>query len=98
MDSAGKLARDELDRSLRRAKAYDIESMNAVLDTAANTTALLRELAAVLPPECLLSTPEQTAPFECDGLSVFRQVPLAVVMPQDEAQVQQVLRDCHRQR
>jgi len=98
MNSARKLARDEPDRSLRRAKAYDTGSMNAVLDPAANATALLSELAAVLPPESLLHTPEQTTAFECDGLSVFRQLPLAVAMPQDEAQVQQVLRICYARR
>lgn len=35
-------------------------------------------------------------PYECDGLTAFRQMPLAVVLPQTEAQVQQILRTCQR--
>jgi len=68
--------------------------MNAVLESAGDTTQLLRELQSVLPPESLLVTPEQTAPFECDGLTVFRQLPLAVVLPETENQVQRVLQIC----
>jgi len=68
--------------------------MNAVLESASDTTQLLRELQSVLPPESLLVTPEQTAPFECDGLTVFRRLPLAVALPENENQVQRVLQIC----
>lgn len=55
-------------------------------------------LAAILPARCVLSTPEQLAPYECDGLMAYRQRPLAVVIPETEDQVQAVLRLCHRLR
>lgn len=38
----------------------------------------------------------EMAPFECDALSAFRQMPLAVVLPETEAQVQQILQTCLR--
>ena len=57
---------------------------------------LKQALAGVLPASCLLFDAEQTTPFECDGLSAFRQVPLAVALPETEAQVREVLRVCHR--
>ena len=60
--------------------------------------ALLSALATLLPPDCVLSEREQTAPFECDGLSVFRQMPLVVVLPRDENEVREVLRICHELR
>ncbi|HET7065925.1 MAG TPA: FAD-linked oxidase C-terminal domain-containing protein [Rudaea sp.] len=56
---------------------------------------LLAALAAVVPPESLLSQREQTTPFECDGLAAFRQPPLAVVLPETEDQVRRILRVCH---
>jgi glycolate oxidase len=56
---------------------------------------LLAALAAVVPRESLLSQPEQTTPFECDGLAAFRQPPLAVVLPETEDQVRRILRVCH---
>ena len=43
---------------------------------------------------CVLSRPEDTRPYECDGLSLYRSLPIAVVLPETEAQVQAVLRVC----
>jgi glycolate oxidase len=56
---------------------------------------LLAKLAAVLPATSLLASPEDTKPYECDGMTAYRQVPLAVALPEDEAQVAAVLRVCH---
>jgi glycolate oxidase len=52
-------------------------------------------LAALLPPSALLTAPEETKPYECDGLTLFREQPAAVVLPDDEAQVVAILRQCH---
>ena len=57
---------------------------------------VVQALQAVLPADALLWTPEQTTPYECDGLTAYRQRPLAVALPEDEAQVQAVLRACCR--
>jgi glycolate oxidase len=51
-------------------------------------------LRAALPAHCVLVAEEDTRPYECDGLSAFRQLPVAVVLPESEEQVQQVLRIC----
>ncbi len=53
-------------------------------------------LRATLPEHALLVEPEDLHPYECDGLSVYRQLPLAVCLPETEAQVQQALKICHR--
>src|SRR5579883_2778766 len=63
---------------------------------ATRRTGLSHALAAVLPEHCLLFEAEQTAPFECDGLSAFRQIPLAVALPETEAQVRDILRICRQ--
>ena len=34
-------------------------------------------------------------PYECDGLTAYRERPLAVALPEDEAQVAAVLKACH---
>jgi glycolate oxidase len=52
-------------------------------------------LAAILPPSALLTTPESTKPYECDGLTLFREIPAAVLLPENEAQVVAILRCCH---
>ncbi len=56
---------------------------------------VVRALSAVLPAHALLWSDEQTRPYECDGLTAYRERPLVVVLPEDEAQVAAVLRTCH---
>jgi len=65
------------------------------LARAERQSAVLRALRAVLPAEALLWQPEDTTPYECDGLTAYRQRPLVVALPETEAQVQAVLRTCH---
>ena len=57
---------------------------------------IIRSLQAVLPAHSLLWEDEDITPFECDGLTAYRARPLAVALPETEAQVQAVLRTCHR--
>ncbi|MCE3263251.1 MAG: glycolate oxidase subunit GlcD [Pseudoduganella sp.] len=59
-----------------------------------NSTDVVAALRAVLPPASVLSATEDTRPYECDGLSAYRQLPLAVALPADEAQVLAVLNIC----
>ncbi|WCM87794.1 FAD-linked oxidase C-terminal domain-containing protein [Acidovorax sp. NCPPB 3576] len=56
---------------------------------------LLPALQAVLPAHALLWHAEDTTPYECDGLTAYRQRPLAVALPETYEQVQGVLRACH---
>jgi len=67
-------------------------------DSTALQHPLIARLRQILPDDCVLQGRERTAPFECDGLAAFRQMPLAVALPQDEAQVVAVLRVCHELR
>ncbi len=55
---------------------------------------LLAGLGRIVPIERLLSEPEQLRPYECDGLSAYRQVPLAVVLASSEREIASVLRLC----
>ncbi len=59
-----------------------------------NSTAFVAALRAALPPSSVLSEQEDTRPYECDGLSAYRQLPMAVALPADEAQVLAVLKIC----
>ncbi len=60
------------------------------------TKALITKLKGCLPKGAVLDLPEQLHPFECDGLSAYRETPLAVVLPETTAQVQTVMKLCHR--
>ena len=51
-------------------------------------------LRAVLPDGCVLADAEDTRPYECDGLAAYRQLPMIVTLPQNEAQVLAILDVC----
>ena len=51
-------------------------------------------LRALLPAGGVLFNEEDTRPYECDGLAAYRQLPMVVVLPQDEAQIAAILRTC----
>lgn len=55
----------------------------------------LTRLRAALPEHCLITSGEMLRPYECDGLAVYRETPLAVALPETEAQAQAVLQLCH---
>ncbi|SNX27960.1 glycolate oxidase [Polynucleobacter meluiroseus] len=55
---------------------------------------LVAALSPILPEHALLWEPEDTIPYECDGLAAYRKMPLAVALPETEAQVTQILKIC----
>ena len=59
---------------------------------------LIAQLRKALPASALLVDEEDLRPYECDGLTAYRQLPLIVALPADEAQAQSVVRACHDNR
>ncbi|CAK15948.1 glycolate oxidase subunit GlcD [Pseudomonas entomophila] len=58
--------------------------------------ALLAALRDALPDLEILHRVEDLKPYECDGLSAYRTLPLLVVLPERLDQVQTLLRLCHQ--
>ena len=56
--------------------------------------ALISELQRFLPSNCLLHETEDLAPYECDGLSAYRSVPMLVAIPETIEQIESVLKIC----
>jgi glycolate oxidase len=65
-------------------------------DRAARQAEVVAALHAVLPAHAILWRREDTGPYECDGLTAYREQPLVVALPESEAQVAGVLASCHR--
>jgi glycolate oxidase len=59
---------------------------------------LLREFAAVVGVRGLIADHDRLLTYDCDGLTNFRESPLAVLLPETTAQVQALLRLCYRER
>ncbi len=57
---------------------------------------LIQSLRQLLPFESVLTEAEDLRPFECDGLSVYRRLPMVVVLPETIEQVQTIMRLCHQ--
>lgn len=58
--------------------------------------ALLPDLAGIYASGQVLTRPAELAPYESDALTAFRARPLAVVLPNTQAQVIETVRLCHR--
>jgi len=61
----------------------------------ASRAELVRELRSFLPEDAVLEQEEEVRPYECDGLSAYRQLPLLVVLPRTVEEVQRIMRLCH---
>ena len=59
---------------------------------------IIAALAAILPPDAVISDPEETRAYECDALTAYRCAPLAVVLPRTTEEVAEAMRVCHRMR
>jgi glycolate oxidase len=61
----------------------------------ARRDAIVAGLAALVAPEALVTTEDERRAFETDGLTAYRKMPLAVVLPSTTAEVSAVMAYCH---
>ena len=87
---SGEIA-DERNDAVRRPGRWPTSAARA-----ARQAEVVRALSAVLPVRSLLWEDGDVAPYECDGLTAYREHPLVVALPGSEAEVGAVLRCCHR--
>ncbi len=66
----------------------------SVVPTAQRQAQVVAALARIVPQSAILARDEDTRPYECDALSAYRQLPMAVVIPDTEEQVCAILRAC----
>ena len=64
-------------------------------ERAALQRSVVQALQQHLPAHALLWQAEDTVPYECDGLTAYRQRPLVVALPETETQVAAVLKACY---
>lgn len=55
---------------------------------------LIFQLSEIVSPEYLLTKEEDLKPYECDGLSAYQRLPVAVILPDTIEQVQKIVRIC----
>jgi len=56
---------------------------------------IIKKLAKILPGKQLLYKSEDLKPYECDALSAYQVVPVAVVLPENISQIREVLSLCY---
>jgi glycolate oxidase len=56
---------------------------------------IVAALRAIVPGEGVIDAEEELRAYECDGLSMYRQLPMVVCLPSNTMQVSEVLRYCH---
>jgi glycolate oxidase len=68
------------------------EPDSTVLDRRERIVAALR---TIVPGEGVIAAEREMRPYESDGLTAYRQLPMVVVLPETTQQVSEVLRYCH---
>jgi glycolate oxidase len=56
---------------------------------------IIAGLAALVPPECLVTSLDERRAFETDALTAYRRLPLAVVLPRTTEETSRVMAYCH---
>ena len=57
-------------------------------------SALTQRLCEIVGPESCLTRPDELLVYECDGLTLESNVPMAVVLPEDSEQVAEIVKAC----
>ena len=71
------------------------EPDHAVMARSAEIAAALRR---IVPGMRVIDHPDELRPYECDGLTAYRQPPMLVVLPETTAQVSLILAWCEAER
>src|SRR6201996_5674189 len=71
-----------------------VQSNFAQTPSGERKAAIVAALSECLPAQCVLSQDEELRPYECDGLTAFRQMPVAVVLPRTEREICEILGVC----
>ena len=66
------------------------------IESTISKTELVDALSRIVATDSILSAQEDLKPYECDGLSAYRTIPLLVVLPETIEQVQDILKLCHQ--
>ncbi len=94
------LAYHTLDKPFAAQLVTELANMAAVSNTSPPSQdsrhALIADLSAILPGHALLTQDEDLKPYECDGLSAYRQLPMLAVLPETVEDVQRILRVASR--
>src|SRR5262245_44133138 len=58
---------------------------------------IVRALSAIVPGEGVIASAQAMRPYESDGLTAYRSLPMVVVLPATTEQVARVLAYCHKE-
>ncbi|MYD77545.1 MAG: FAD-binding protein, partial [Gammaproteobacteria bacterium] len=72
--------------------------MAVATETNSSSDQLATELVSIVGADAVLTETEALRPFECDGLTAYRELPLMVVLPSSISQVQDVMKACTRRK
>src|ERR1700719_3750958 len=79
----------------RRSTAMSVMMPVPDADVLARRDEIVAALRAIVPGEGVIAGEREMRPYESDGLTAYRQLPMVVVLPGTTSQVSQVLAYCH---
>src|SRR5690242_9931343 len=76
-------------------RALAMKMPEADSEVLARRERIVTALRAIVPGEGVINTEREMRPYESDGLTAYRQLPMVVVLPETTRQVSAVMRYCH---
>ncbi|CAN0594177.1 unnamed protein product, partial [Laminaria digitata] len=76
----------------------EIEFLKPDASILARREKIVAQLAELVPADCLISDERELVPFETDGFTAYRRVPLAVVLPETTEQIAAVMKYLSREK
>ena len=65
--------------------------------TISNRLEIINKLKKIINPENVLAENEEMKPYETDALSAYKQMPLAVILPENTEEVSAILKYCNKE-
>src|SRR3954451_18368575 len=95
--SSGRLIRRASPRPRRQesARAMSVRMPEPDRDVLLRRERIVAALREIVPGEGVIAAEHEMRPYESDGLTAYRQLPMVVVLPETTEQVARVLRYCH---
>ena len=69
--------------------------LTTILSSDKRRRQFVKQLQRIISRDAVLYDSEDTRPYECDGLSAYRELPWVVALPENIAQVQAIMQLCH---
>ena len=73
-----------------------MKSYIVLMNEKTTQSVLIDQFRQILPEDAILAKKEQLYPYECDGLTAYRQLPLLALLPSNTEEIKSIVEICRK--